>query len=478
MRRFAYRTCCAAAILAAATAAQEPEEPEYGNNNGVFVNFESPQVRPLALSAAADKLFAVHTADARLSVFSLAVPSAPVLVDEIPVGLEPVSVRVRTADEVWVVNHTSDTVSVVSLSLGSVVDTIACKDEPCDVVFAGTPQKAFVSVAGSREVRVFNATTRAFIASIPLPALQPRALAVSPDGSKVYVVSTISGNRSTVLPASVAPPQPPSQNPGVGAPPQVGLVVDADDPAYASNIPYDVTDHDVFEIDVATHAVLRQFDGIGTANFGLAVHPTTGDLFVANTDARNLVRFESTLKGHAVENQVTRVAFATGVATKFDLNAGISYANPNNPAAKAIALAQPTDVAFAPGGAVAYVAAFGTDRVAKIDPATGAVLARIEIGGTPGTTASPTTKRGPRGLAFHPTANRLYVMNRIADTVSVVNTTNDTLVTEIPVGDFDPVPSAIRQGRGFLYDAKLSGNGTMSCASCHVDGDTDREDWD
>ena len=48
----------------------------------------------------------------------------------------------------------------------------------------------------------------------------------------------------------------------------------------------------------------------------------------------------------------------------------------------------------------------------------------------------------------------------------------------MPVGTFDPTPTAIKSGRGFLYDAKLSGNGTGACGSCHVDGDMDLMAWD
>lgn len=47
---------------------------------------------------------------------------------------------------------------------------------------------------------------------------------------------------------------------------------------------------------------------------------------------------------------------------------------------------------------------------------------------------------------------------------------------EIMVGN-DPTPAAIKEGRGFLYDAKLSGNGTGACASCHVDADMDHLAW-
>ena len=48
--------------------------------------------------------------------------------------------------------------------------------------------------------------------------------------------------------------------------------------------------------------------------------------------------------------------------------------------------------------------------------------------------------------------------------------------SEIPVGT-DPTPTEVKQGRGFLYDAKLSGNGTGACASCHVDADMDHLAW-
>ena len=37
---------------------------------------------------------------------------------------------------------------------------------------------------------------------------------------------------------------------------------------------------------------------------------------------------------------------------------------------------------------------------------------------------------------------------------------------------------AIREGRGFLFDAKLSGNGTVACAACHIDGRHDGLAWD
>ena len=56
----------------------------------------------------------------------------------------------------------------------------------------------------------------------------------------------------------------------------------------------------------------------------------------------------------------------------------------------------------------------------------------------------------------------LYVLNRISNTISIVNLASSSIVEEIGTGSFDPTPVVIRNGRGFLYDHKLSGNGTAS----------------
>src|SRR5262245_20151479 len=66
-----------------------------------FVEFESGQVRPLAISPDKTRLFAVNTPNNTLEIFGLA-SGAPVLQARIPVGLEPVAVAARDDSEVWV----------------------------------------------------------------------------------------------------------------------------------------------------------------------------------------------------------------------------------------------------------------------------------------------------------------------------------------------------------------------------------------
>ena len=72
---------------------------------------------------------------------------------------------------------------------------------------------------------------------------------------------------------------------------------------------------------------------------------------------------------------------------------------------------------------------------------------------------------------------RLYAWNRFSSSLSVVDTTARTVVTNVPV--FDPTPPVIQRGRRHLYDTRrTSGLGHVSCASCHVDGRWDRLAWD
>ena len=430
-----------------------------------FTHFEARQTHPIALTPDGSKLLAVNSPDARLSVFDASTMS---LSAEVPVGLEPVSVRARTNDEAWVVNEVSDTVTVMSLTSSSVIATLKVSDEPADVAFANG--KAFVSCARAGVIRVFDASTRADLGSITLTGDYPRALCANADGTKIYAVFQQSGNRTTVLPASQAPDQPAPTNPNLPAPPKTALIVDASD----ARIHYTVLDNDVAEINTTTQTVTRYLSDVGTNLFDVAARPGSDELWVPNTDALNRTRFEPVLNGHFSDNRVTRIALTATTVTPFDLNPGVDYNTLPNPTAQATALAQPMGMIFSSDGATAWVAAFASDRVAKIDPGTGAVVSRVDVR----TSGNTKNMRGPRGLALDEVGGRLFVLNKFSNTISVINTDTLAVTSEVPTGSHDPTPIEIKEGRGFLFDARLSGNGTMSCGTCHIDADRDGLAWD
>src|SRR5262249_48555306 len=144
----------------------------------------------------------------------------------VSVGLEPVAVVARTNTEVWVVNHLSDSISIVDVSDQNhprVVRTLLVGDEPRDIVFAGpNKSRAFITTAhrgqnnpndpqmltpgiGRADVWVFDANNLgSSLGGTPLTILTlftdtPRALAVTPDGSTVYAAGFHTGNRTTSL---------------------------------------------------------------------------------------------------------------------------------------------------------------------------------------------------------------------------------------------------------------------------------------
>ncbi|HEU4534773.1 MAG TPA: beta-propeller fold lactonase family protein, partial [Polyangiaceae bacterium] len=197
-----------------------------------FTLFESGQVRPLALSPDKKLLFAVNTPDNRLEVFRVRHDGLTHLTS-VPVGLEPVAVAARSNDEVWVVNHLSDSVSVVELDAngarGHVARTLLVGDEPRDVVFAGPGRRrAFVTAAhrgqnvpfdpqltaegvGRADVWVFDADHLghgmggAPLTIVTLFSDTPRALAATPDGARVYVAGFHTGNRTTTVTELLVP---------------------------------------------------------------------------------------------------------------------------------------------------------------------------------------------------------------------------------------------------------------------------------
>ncbi len=222
-RAFRMRTVLATVLPAAAFALVAVAAPARAARD--FIAFESGPVRPLAASPDGTRLFAANVPDARLEIFDVT-PSGLDLVASVPVGLEPVAVAAPTNDEVWVVNHLSDSVSIVSLAgTARVVRTLLVGDEPQDIVFAGAPGalRAFISTAhrgqnspyptGEYDVPgIGRADVWVFDVADPGPALggtpvtiltlfgdRPRALATSADGATVYASVFHSGNRTTTV---------------------------------------------------------------------------------------------------------------------------------------------------------------------------------------------------------------------------------------------------------------------------------------
>lgn len=506
--------------------------------------FESGPVRPLALSADGKRLFVANLPNGSLDI--LTVTDAGLQSESsVYVGLDPVAVAVRNAGEVWVVNHLSDSVSIVDVSASPprVIRTLLVGDEPRDIVFAGADrQRAFITTArrgqqrssvdltsvpgagdpqlttaglGRADVWVFDANNLgSAVGGKPLAILSlrtdtPRGLAVSPDGRTVYAAALHSGNRTTAIasqlpcdgfdndtPCTVGGVQVPGSALGpstnkAGVPaPRVGLIVKADAAGrwrdarqrdWSNAVRFDLPDQDLFTIDAQALSVGAAVSGVGTTLFNVAVNPSSGAVYVSNTEARNDLRFEgagifagTTLQGHLAEARITVVK--GGTASARHLNKHLDYAQRPAPAsAKSASLSMPLEMVVSGDGRTLYVAAFGSSKVGvyptaalednSFDPT---VLAGTHLNVSGG---------GPSGLVLDATRNRLYVSTRFDNGVSVLDLSNGREIQHATLPN--PESTAITNGRRFLYDAQLSSsNGEASCAACHIFGNTDHLAWD
>jgi DNA-binding beta-propeller fold protein YncE len=520
----------------AASAAPSVPAPEKPDSS--FTLFESGQVRPLAISHDGRLLFAANTPANRLEIFATQhldlsdEPKALKHVASVPVGLEPVAIAIRSHKEVWVVNHLSDSVSVVDISdlrAARVVRTLLVGDEPRDIVFAGpNRERAFITTAhrgqnspngpqlttpgvGRADVWVFDADNldERSVGGKPLTIITlfcdtPRALAVTPDGRTVYAAAFHSGDRTTTISAgSIDPldlPGPRTNFEGIPAPP-VGLIVkfrrspvdgamhwlDETNRIWDDKVRLSLPDRDVFAIDAMADPPAQKpgrsgfYTGVGTILFNMVVNPVNGAIYVSNTDAQNDKRFEGpgifaghTVRGHLAESRITVLQGSRVLARH--LNKHIDYSHccaptPNEESVKSLAF--PTGMAVSHDGRKLYVAAFGSSKVGIFD------TDELEDNRFVPDEANQITVSGggPSGLALTRGGDLLYVLTRFDNSISVIELATRREIAHIPM--FNPEPASIVRGRRFLYDASLtSSHGDSACASCHVFGDFDSLAWD
>lgn len=478
-----------------------------------YVLFESGQVRPLALSSDASWLYATNTPDNRLEIFSISKTGLEHQFS-VPVGLEPVAVAVSPIGDIWVVNHLSDSVSIVdtSLAVPQVVKTLLVGDEPQDIVFAGeNRQRAFISTAhrgqnspvdpqlttpsvGRADVWVFDSTDLGnnlegkVETIVTLFGDKPRGLAVSGDGNKVYASVFKSGNRTTAIAPSNIQKAPPLTDIDGVQQPDSGVIlkfngvnwIDDRGISFSGSVPFKLPDFDVFEIDAnaSLPAETNRWSGVGTTLFNLAVHPVNGKIYVSNIDANNHVRFagqgtnSTTVNGNLADNRITIID--GGQVTARLLNKHLSFTTPQGSETdRNTSLSMPLEMQFSADGNQLYVAAYGSQKVAvystaELDDNSFASSASNHVELSAG---------GTSGIVLDEVNRRAFVMTRFDNGISIIDLDNKTEIDHLQM--FNPEPDNVIDGRIFQFDARLtSGKGNDSCGTCHLFADTDGLAWD
>ncbi|CAA0082329.1 Uncharacterised protein [BD1-7 clade bacterium] len=538
-----------------------PAPPPAEDTRPAYVNFESGPVRPIAKTG--NKVLITNTPNRSLEVFTTLPNGDLEHQSTVPVGIGPVAVNIAPDGSAWVVNHISDSISVVRFdqTLPYVDKTLLVGDEPRDIVFANG--KAFITTAhrgqhrthaslqgvdgagdpalftsgvSRADVWVFNANdTGSSVGGNPEKIVSlfgdtPRALAVTPDQRTVYVAVMHSGNQTAAVHESVmchgfeddnfgnkpcntldrisspegeANGQLPGGRtaPGVnkdGIPqPWTSMIVqydndsgewrDSKDRNFSNGIRFHLPDKDVFAIDTETLTEVTAYPHVGTTLFNMAINPTSGQIYVSNTEANNSTRFEgpgkvggSTVQGNIARSQITVIDPSANSVAMRPLNKHINYSAIKAPdSIKDHSVAMPNQMAITADGNTLYTAAMGSDKIAVYPTQD---INDDALWDNQGLEFDPTQQNhidvdgGPAGILLDDARKRLYVYTRFDNSLVSINT--DSRQIEARLSLTTPEPQAVIDGRAMLYDAKRSSsNGEAACASCHIYGDGDQLSW-
>ena len=267
--------------------------------------FMSPHASPLAERGS--DVFVVNTQADTLDIID---KNSRAVVRRINVGIDPVSVAVRPdGKEVWVANHVSDSISIVdndatSATYHQVIDTVqhidqASRstrfDEPVGIAFADN-EKAYVALSSENLIAIVEVASRSINQWLTISAQDPRAIKVR--GGRLYVIPFESNNQ-TQISGCVGPID------GEQCTFDATQHVVTTNNVLSQSIVVDIVKHaqipdrDLYVFDTATDRLLEVVESLGTLLYGLAID-STGQVFVAQTDARNDANGKTGTAGHGL----------------------------------------------------------------------------------------------------------------------------------------------------------------------------------
>lgn len=434
----------------------------FDNTKGNLIRHQLGHLRPIAIDPTGTTIVAPNNAGQRLTFMDLSTGN---LVAEIPTGPGITAIAYRPGtSEIWAIDSVNNCISVIVQAQQQIVRTIDVGKHPHGIVFLSGGDRAYVTNSADNTVSVIDCAAYAEVATIDIPAMGPRGIAVENDQT-VWVVPLYSGN-NTVTRQTVFPP--------LAGDVSTQEIVQPDPTAGEVALP----DRDLLAITVTPNATTDSLDpartqtDLGTILFNAHVRPGSSELWIPNTDARNLLVGEKNfIDGKVVSNRITIVNTATFATQVVDLDA---LAQPLG-----VGCAQPGAVAFSSNGAKAYVAGFGSDIVLELDANTLGANGFFRLEPVTPSQATSAARCGPRGLVFSPGGTELLAFNNLDNSFSRVDVTalNSVAPVATPLG-YDPTPAAVKRGLGHLANADFSATKTSSCFSCHVDGHFDMLSWD
>jgi len=368
---------------------------------------------------------------------------------EVGVGAHPRSLAVAPDGTLWVANQDDATIAVVRPEDGHIEQVIELPpaSQPFGIAFAPDGSAAYVALQARRELLALSPAGQR-LGVVALPG-KPRGVAVTPDSARVLVTRFVSG-------------------------PEVGevWVVAADLSSVRSiELHYD----DGPDSEESGRGVPNYLTSVRISPDGLrAVVPSKKD----NT-ARGLYRDGQEL---TFESRVRTIVSQLDLAGERELAALRIDLNDRDMAQTA---------AFSPLGDIFFAATQGTNTIEVIDTYRGALVTSIvakqfeEIDGI----GPRVNGLAPQGLAIDAAGRRLFVHNFLSRSVSVYDIealvlglrSSAPILKEISTVATESLERRAFLGKRLFYNAsdpRMSRDGYLSCASCHLDGGSDGQVWD
>ena len=411
--------CLAAPGLAAQTEALAPPEEQYAS--------------PLELLLSPDgvRLYVLCQGTGEVRILNLTTGR---VLNTIPVGREPRGFSFSPdGSRLFVANSWDDTVTVIDTEKKRAIATWKAGFEPSSVVEDRAGKLLYVADRIGSDVAVLNASTGAEEATLPA-GRGASYLTLAADGSKLYATH-------------IYPNPTPHRTP-----PRSEITVI--DPAHAR---------------VIERLPLPSIAGV----FHVAVSRDGRLGVVAELHPKNLVPMAHVEHGGVLGNTLTVFGPDVGRMAEVPLDELDRY------------FALPFSVAIAPDKSRIYVTNAGSDCLTVID--TPRLIAWIHAHPEPFAedlsasghyvVARITVGKNPRGLVLSRDGSRLYVANRLDDTISVIDTRATRVIQTIHLQGPAKV-SALRRGEQTFYTAKYAFQGQFGCSSCHIDSTFDGLQWD
>ena len=333
----------------------------------------------------------------------------------------------------FVTNSWDDTLSVIDTNALAVVATWPVGAEPSSVLEDRDGKRLFVANRISSDIAVLDAQTGAEEKRL-LAGRGSSYLTFSPYGTRLYATHVY-----------------PNPSPHRTAPESEITVIDGSRAVVVDRM--------------QLHAIAGVFHLAFSADGRLGA--------VAEYHPKNLVPLAHLEHGGAFEDTLTVFGADVGKPVEVPLDELERYA------------AQPFGVVIAPDKSRIYITSGGSEIVTVVDvpklvrfihahPApfvqdlsasANYVVARIPVG------------MNPRGLTLSRDGSRLFVANRLDDTLSVIDTHTNHVASTIKLAGPKTI-SVRRRGEQTFYTARQSFQGQIGCANCHIDSTFDGLTWD